>query len=115
MTVVGTHYLIDVFKVPSDLFAQNDSRLMRISKRAIEISKSTILDQCVHHFTPHGMTAIFLLSESHCSIHTWPEHQQVKIDLFSCAGEGPCEDAANYIHSEFERFGCRIEMKQISR
>lgn len=37
-----------------------------------------------HHFEPHGYTALFLLSESHLAIHTFPEHRQSYIELTSC-------------------------------
>lgn len=36
------------------------------------------------HFEPHGYTALFLLSESHFAIHTFPEAGQTYIELSSC-------------------------------
>lgn len=36
------------------------------------------------HFIPHGYTALFLLSESHFAIHTFPEENQTYIELSSC-------------------------------
>lgn len=36
------------------------------------------------HFTPIGYTALFLLSESHFAIHTFPEENQTYIELSSC-------------------------------
>jgi len=35
-------------------------------------------------FTPFGYTAIFLLSESHFAIHTFPEENKTYIELSSC-------------------------------
>jgi S-adenosylmethionine decarboxylase len=35
-------------------------------------------------FEPHGYTALFLLSESHLAIHTFPEEGQTYIELSSC-------------------------------
>ena len=37
-----------------------------------------------HQFLPWGATTIFLLSESHCSAHTFWEEDEVCIDLFCC-------------------------------
>lgn len=37
-----------------------------------------------HHFTPQGWTAMWLLSESHFAIHTFPEHGKSYIELSSC-------------------------------
>jgi S-adenosylmethionine decarboxylase len=36
------------------------------------------------HFKPYGYTALFLLSESHFAIHTFPESKQTYIELTSC-------------------------------
>ena len=35
-------------------------------------------------FTPQGLTIIYLLSESHLSIHTWPETKSCAIDFYHC-------------------------------
>lgn len=44
-----------------------------------------ILKEDCHQFSPHGITAYALLSESHISIHTWPEEGFALIDVLSCA------------------------------
>lgn len=36
------------------------------------------------NFDPQGYTALFLLSESHLAIHTFPEQGQTYIELTSC-------------------------------
>lgn len=43
-------------------------------------------------FNPFGYTAIFLLSESHFAIHTFPEENQTYIELSSC------------VKSQFDKF-----------
>lgn len=40
------------------------------------------------HFNPHGYTALFLLSESHFAVHTFPEVEKTYIELSSCV-KGP--------------------------
>ena len=42
----------------------------------------------IREFSPRGVTGIVLLSESHVSIHTWPEYHFAAVDIFSCAGAG---------------------------
>lgn len=39
------------------------------------------------YFEPQGYTALFLLSESHFAIHTFPEHNKTYIELTSCTKE----------------------------
>ena len=37
-----------------------------------------------HHFTPQGYTALWLLTESHFAVHTFPEFGKSYIELSSC-------------------------------
>lgn len=62
---------------------------------AVEASGATILDTSEFLFAPYGFTMVILLSESHASIHTYPEYNSCYIDLFTC-GDG-CD------HNEFEK------------
>ena len=40
------------------------------------------LGDVYHNFTPAGFTAVICLSESHISIHTWPEYDRVNLDIY---------------------------------
>lgn len=45
---------------------------------------ATILGHHFHRFTPHGVSGVVVLAESHFAIHTWPEHGYAALDLFTC-------------------------------
>ena len=63
----------------------NDSkRLKKILREIAKICKLTVLRTSSHQFEPYGVTSLFLLSESHLSIHTWPEHGKFAMDVYSC-------------------------------
>lgn len=47
----------------------------------------TILKTVEHEFSPQGYTGIFLLSESHLAVHTFPENGISWIELASCSEE----------------------------
>ena len=50
-------------------------------------SNAEVVDTLSYRFHPHGVagyTHIALLTTSHCSIHTWPEHRSAAIDVFTC-------------------------------
>lgn len=38
--------------------------------------------EAYHSFTGGGYTAVIALTESHLSIHTWPEHHYITFDIF---------------------------------
>ncbi len=38
-----------------------------------------------------GLSVVFLLSESHMSIHTWPEHSFAALDVYTCGGSSAAD------------------------
>jgi S-adenosylmethionine decarboxylase proenzyme len=46
---------------------------------------ATVVDGMAHDFPGAGLTCVFILSESHAVLHTWPETGTVNVDLFSCS------------------------------
>jgi S-adenosylmethionine decarboxylase len=67
---------------PSTL--ENVPELIKVMQEAVNGSGATILDCSSYVFPGDGLTMVFLLQESHASIHTYPEHQSCFIDLFTC-------------------------------
>ena len=43
-----------------------------------------VIDNIEHYFNPFGYTSLFLLSESHLAIHTFPEQFKTYVELTSC-------------------------------
>jgi S-adenosylmethionine decarboxylase proenzyme len=43
-----------------------------------------VLQEINYEFTPQGCSILFLLSESHISIHTFPEKNHISLDLYTC-------------------------------
>lgn len=46
-----------------------------------------IINFIEHHFEPQGYTGLWLISESHFAIHTFPEENKTYIELSSCNSE----------------------------
>lgn len=79
----SVHLLVEFWECKPETLNDHDLLLTAIQKAA-KLSNATILDISSHQFSPHGVTAIALLAESHLSIHTWPEFQYAAIDVFTC-------------------------------
>lgn len=47
-------------------------------------SNFKVLKTISHHFKPFGFTGLWLLSESHFAVHTFPEENKTYIELSSC-------------------------------
>ncbi|MBW8867146.1 MAG: adenosylmethionine decarboxylase [Acidobacteria bacterium] len=52
---------------------------------ALRRAGATIVKGVCHDFPGAGLTCVFILSESHAVLHTWPETGTVNIDIFSCS------------------------------
>lgn len=62
---------------------------------------STLLELSSYKFHPQGVTALGLLSESHISIHTWPENGYAAVDVFTC-GDAQPELSCRFLAEIFE-------------
>jgi S-adenosylmethionine decarboxylase len=51
---------------------------------AVKLAGATPIQDMVHNFTPHGVTGVVVIAESHFAIHTWPEYGFAAVDLFTC-------------------------------
>jgi S-adenosylmethionine decarboxylase len=81
--VVGRHVLVDAWGSPPDLL-NNPETVREALVAAIEAGGVTLIESCVHQFSPYGVTATATLAESHMAIHTWPEYGYFAADLFFC-------------------------------
>lgn len=44
-----------------------------------------IVKKASHMFEPQGITLIYVLSQSHLMVHTWPELGVIHVDLITCS------------------------------
>lgn len=85
---MGTHLVLDAWDVPKEVL--NDAeKIHRALLEAISAGEATLIDLCIHQFSPYGVTATATLAESHIAIHTWPEYGYFAADLFFCGAGKP--------------------------
>lgn len=58
--------------------------LQSISSDIISVLDLHVMQTCHHQFDPFGVTLLYLLSESHLAMHTWPENNCFSLDVHSC-------------------------------
>lgn len=51
---------------------------------AAKASGAHIIESSFHYFAPQGVSGFVIISESHFSIHTWPEYDYAAVDVFTC-------------------------------
>lgn len=60
------------------------AKLVAIMRRAAERGHAVVLAECAHAFPNGAVTAVLVLSQSHLSVHTWPELSAANFDLLTC-------------------------------
>ena len=80
---IGIHYLWDVRNIDPHRIEWVDT-IRPAMERILKLTPLDIVSESYKQFDPVGVTGVYLLSESHFSIHTWPEHGYIGLDLFSC-------------------------------
>ena len=96
---MGDHYLLNLYGC-SSIFLDDEYFLGDLIENAAAASGANIIQLISKKFYPQGVTAICLLSESHISIHTWPEIGNAAVDVYTC---GTCEP----------KVGCDIIIEQL--
>jgi S-adenosylmethionine decarboxylase len=80
---LGEHLICDLSGCNRELLMDSD-RAYALFSNAVRESGLTVLDEGYYKFSPYGFTGFLLLSESHASLHAWPEHGYCAIDIFTC-------------------------------
>lgn len=78
----GRHLLLNFSGCEADM--NNLEMIRQDLVDAVNAVGATILSHLEHQFTPTGVSVVLLLSESHASIHTYPEQQACFLDIFTC-------------------------------
>jgi len=79
----GRHFIANYFGCDHAAIC-NHTGLVDAMRKGVDASGATLLKLIEHTFLPSGFTALLLLSESHASIHTYPECDACFVDLFTC-------------------------------
>lgn len=90
----GKHLICDFKNIENKELLNSIEHLKGMCKTICKTHDFAILQECEHLFTPIGCTFLFLLSESHLSVHTFPEKNYISFDLYTCR-----EYSDNYIYT----------------
>ncbi len=106
----GTHLIIELWD------AKNLSSLPKIRKSlkdSVKAIGATLLNISLHKFSSSGgVSGVAVISESHISVHTWPEYNYAAIDIFVCGQVNPYE-AVPVLKKQYQT--SNIQVSEIKR
>ena len=80
----GKHLICDLKGIQNKELLNSFDGLKDLMIEICKKNEFQILDTTEYKFEPIGCTILFLLSESHMSIHTFPEKNHISFDLYTC-------------------------------
>lgn len=82
----GVHLILDLYGARR----LNDIAFIEETlRKCIKAAGATLLHMHLHPFEPDGVSGVAVLSESHISVHTWPESGYAAFDVFMCGAAQP--------------------------
>lgn len=109
MSVLGKHILVE-FEGCNAAVLDSVAAIERHLTTAATRAQATIVSHTFHHFSPHGVTGVVVIEESHLSIHTWPEYQYAAVDIFTCGDTLTPWEAYNYLSTVLEAQSFQIKV-----
>jgi S-adenosylmethionine decarboxylase len=108
----GNHYLVDLYGCDAQVISTVKPTEEALLTAAIECG-STIIKHYFHQFSPHGVTGVILIAESHFSVHTWPETGFAAVDVFTSGDVMKPEVAISILEKAFR--ADRVDVKTVVR
>jgi S-adenosylmethionine decarboxylase proenzyme len=106
--VLGWHWLVDF--MACGVLPQTPDELERILVEAATLAGATVVQSCFHTFSPYGLSGVVVIAESHLAVHTWPEHDAICIDLFSCSEKMDAQAAIDFLGRQFQAGEIRSQL-----
>jgi S-adenosylmethionine decarboxylase len=88
----GVEWLVDAFGCDPDRLRDRGVLLELGASLIGALELHVIGEPQVHQFSgPGGITALYLLSESHLAWHTYPEHGLATLNVYCCRSRAPLD------------------------
>lgn len=97
---VGVHLIANVYDVNVSFLEKMDENVSMLANIVNKLDLH-VVSQTGFQFEPVGYTYAFVLSESHFTIHTYPEYNSCYIDIFCCNKDFNSENAIELLTNEF--------------
>lgn len=100
METIGHHYIAEASGCTPAIIGKVEA-VEQILVRAAEIAGVQVWSISFHRFNPNGVSGVVVISESHLSVHTWPEYGYAALDIFTCGDTAKPEKAVEWALRQF--------------
>ena len=106
----GREMIIDLDDIEDETLIRDLDNLYPLAKSLIKNLNLTVLDSITHQFKDRndknkndGYTALYLLSESHLTFHSFVDAKCISINLYTCNLTTDFDEALKIIFSYFKK------------
>lgn len=112
----GLHILAE-FNSQISAYLSSSKACRETFDRLIDQYGLSKVGEVYHDFEGGGFTAVICLTESHLSIHTWPEYQLATFDIFLSNYRQDNQDKVKAIYEEVLNFfeGVELQKTEVTR
>ena len=109
---IGYQVLIDFYGCDYDKM-EDIEYVKEIMRNLAKKLNTDIRQEAFEKFEPYGISGVLIISESHITIHTWPEYRYAGIDIFTCSKKADYKDSIEYL---LKSLGAKeYEVKEFNR
>lgn len=101
--MLGRELIIDVEDIEDYSVLETIEGIKPLMEKVIQNCNLNVVGKCEYQFTPYGATMLYLLSESHFTIHTYPEKKACSINLYTCNFNTDFNEALDIIYKFFKQ------------
>ncbi|PWI58002.1 adenosylmethionine decarboxylase [Sulfoacidibacillus thermotolerans] len=83
MDTAGRHVIAELWGCKADTLNDLQGIERGMVTAALE-SGAEVREVAFHKFAPQGVSGVVIISESHLTIHSFPEHGYASIDVYTC-------------------------------
>lgn len=105
MDTMGRHVIAELWNCNVEKL-NNLKLIEKIMVNAALESGAEIREVAFHKFAPMGVSGVVIISESHLTIHSFPEHGYASIDVYTCGDTIDPNIAAKFITKQLEATRC---------
>ena len=95
METMGRHVIAELWQCDFDKLNDMDFIEQTFVDAALK-SGAEVREVAFHKFAPQGVSGVVIISGSHLTIHSFPEHGYASVDVYTCGDLDPTI-AAKYI------------------
>jgi hypothetical protein len=112
--MTGMHIILDISNIFDNEKLKYGSTITPILDRIVNELQLKVVEKALHQFTPYGFTGVYVLAESHLSVHTYVTERKIAIDLYTCNFFDYSKELYQIMKDEFGE-KCDINIQVINR